>query len=78
MKEKQPPRIARRRVDYTYWVHIDGLEYRVVHCVFPNNDFGERWTVHGGGPMRDHYCDENGRTFKRVVATLKQLLESNT
>jgi hypothetical protein len=25
------------------------------------------WTVRGGGPLRDHLCDEKGKTHKRAV-----------
>jgi len=32
------------------------------------------WTVRGGGPLRDHVCDPDGKTHKRAVAAVEAML----
>lgn len=57
-------------------IEVDGRLYRAERSRARYNNWKWEWTVHGGSAMRSRYCDENGRTYKRVVAAAERELQA--
>jgi hypothetical protein len=70
MKITAPNAIRAIRASRHFDVIVDGRQYDVT-CrwqVIPNNGRPINWEVRGGGNFRDHLCDPDGATHKRIVA----------
>jgi hypothetical protein len=57
-------------------IEVDGHSYRAERERTRYNGWKWQWAVHGGSVMRSRYCDESGRTYKRVVAAAERELQA--